>query len=65
MACCGNKRKPFRTNGKVCPRCGWVMNRVHKYDTNSRTVVKYWLCSNKTRKAGAAGGACAFKETIK
>jgi hypothetical protein len=65
MACCGRgKRKPAKPNGKVCPRCGWVMNRVHKYDTNQRKVVRYFLCSNKHRKPGG-GGACSYKEPIK
>lgn len=65
MGCCGGKRKPFRTNGKLCPRCGWVMNRVHKYNSETRKVEKYWLCSNKVRAAGVAGGACRFREPIK
>jgi hypothetical protein len=66
MGCCGNKRKPFRTNGKVCPRCGWVMNKVNKYDTTTRSATRYWFCSNKTLfKNKAGGGSCAYKETIK
>lgn len=67
MGCCGRgKRKPARTNGKVCPKCGWVMNRVHKYDSQTKQVAKYWLCSNKAYKTfGVNGGSCGFRETIK
>ena len=76
MACCGNNRKPVRSNQnraknqvrsqirtsrKTCPRCGWIMNRVHKYDTNKKAVIKYWLCSNKSYKKAA----CNFRELIK
>lgn len=67
MACCGGKRKPMRSNGKVCPRCGWIMNRVHKYDTQQRKVIKYFLCSSKQNRTPqrAGGGVCAYKEPIK
>ena len=74
MVCCGknkkpvrsNKqpvkshRKPVRTNRKICPRCKWIMNRVHKYDTSKKKVIKYWLCSNKSYNKQA----CNFKEAI-
>lgn len=61
MPCCSGARKGTRTNGKICPRCGWVMHRIHKYNTAKKQVDKYWLCSNKAFK----GKACAFKEQIK
>lgn len=62
MPCCGKgKRNPARPNGKVCPKCGWAMHRVHKYDTQTKQVVKYWNCSNKT---AFRSNACNFKEKI-
>jgi len=62
MACCGRGNKPLKPNGKVCPKCGWVMNRIHKYDSKTRLVSKYWLCSNKAYNVG--GRTCEFKESI-
>lgn len=62
MACCGQgQRKPLKSNGRICPKCGWAMYRVHKYDTNTRQVVKYWICSNKRV---LKIGTCGFREKI-
>jgi hypothetical protein len=62
MACCGRgKRKAPKPNGKLCPRCGWAMYRVHKYDTTTRSVTKYFQCSNKH---ALRTGACNYREKI-
>lgn len=63
MACCGQgKKKGFRTNGKICPKCGWLMNRVHKYNSTERQLEKYWICSNRSLRNGLS---CGYKENIK
>jgi hypothetical protein len=59
MACCGNGkvRSGTRPNGKICPKCGWIMHRVHKYDNAKKQVYKYFQCTNKTQK-------CHYRENI-
>ena len=68
MACCGRNKNPkkkptgvVKWNGKVCPKCGWVMTRVHKYDQTTRTMTKQWICPNKSVKIGQP---CNYRETI-
>ncbi len=60
MACC-SKRKPAKANGKTCPRCGWAMYRVSQYDTKTRSVNKYWKCTNRR---AFRNGVCNFREKI-
>lgn len=57
MGCCGrNKKVVPKPNKRLCPRCGWVLNLVHKYDNRQKIVDRNYLCSNKL---------CGFKEEFK
>lgn len=64
MGCCGKKRKAVRTNGKLCPKCGWVMNRVHKFNPQTKTIEKYYQCTNIFKSSGT-GVPCRYREPIK
>lgn len=54
MACCGrgkpSRRRGFIPNSKLCPKCGWVLNQVHKYNSSRQEMVVYQQCSNKLCK---------------
>jgi len=72
MACCGKSKNKklqkqragsqgVKWNGKVCPKCGWVMNRVHKYDQTTKSMTKQWICPNK---AVSTGRPCNYRENV-
>ena len=74
MACCGKSKnnklqkqgntvgsQGAKWNGKVCPKCGWVMNRVHKYNQAIREMTKQWICPNK---AVQTGRPCNHREDV-
>lgn len=62
MGCCGQGRKPAKPNGRVCPKCGFVMNRIHKFSPVTKSMLRYWACPNK---AGRNSQPCGYREDIK
>jgi len=56
MACgCGKAKPKAKPNGKVCSKCGWAMQRLHKYDPATKQTLRWYICSNPN---------CRYKEAL-